>query len=514
MLVLTYLTEHNDGFGAQYQRILGIYSICKELDILYYHTPFHNIEYQGLEALMKNENSDNFTNEINKRIKIKSDIENIDDFKRLNIQSINIQDLLRIKENVNKRNQNVIIHLKLPYSITDMYSNMYLHTKNLYKTIIPKNNIFTIGIHVRRGELFVVDSNRMLPNDFYINNCRKIIKILDEKNIQYKIELYTEVPDKKYNITGNHPGINNRIKNNIVIDPNDNNIHEFDCLPNIDKYINENIMLTFDRMINCDILIASRSSLSACTSYIKEGITVYHPFWHNLISNDIKTTDPNFEKNINNFIELTTNKNIPYECIQVWLQGNVKPHIKENIVKLNKNINYNFFNNDSIIDYLKNNFDENILKCYNNIKNFAHKCDLFRYCYLYKNGGIYIDVDLKFNISFKDMIKLSNYSDFITCLGAHSNQKFGECTNGIILCKKGNPIFLKLIDKILKNPNPSDYGQNVKDMFNIISPPNINQQFYKENWSYYLFKEVRIFNKYYILDNNIKIINTNGHNYL
>ena len=33
MLVLTYLTEHNDGFGSQYQRILGIYSICKELDI-------------------------------------------------------------------------------------------------------------------------------------------------------------------------------------------------------------------------------------------------------------------------------------------------------------------------------------------------------------------------------------------------------------------------------------------------------------------------------------------------
>ena len=68
---------------------------------------------------------------------------------------------------------------------------MYLHTKNLYET--------SIGIHVRRGELYVVESHRMLPNHFYIDNCNKIIEILNNKNIPFKIELYTEIPDKKYN---------------------------------------------------------------------------------------------------------------------------------------------------------------------------------------------------------------------------------------------------------------------------------------------------------------------------
>ena len=514
MLVLTYLTEHNDGFGAQYQRILGIYSICRELDILYYHTPFCDIEYQGLNALMKNQNSNNFTNEINKRIHIESDIQSIDGFTKLKFQTIDVESLLRLKENTHKHNKNVIVYLKLPYKITDKFSNMYLHTKNLYETKIEKNNIFTIGIHVRRGELYVVDSHRMLPNHFYIDNCNKIIEILNNKKIPFKIELYTEIPDKKYNISGKHPGINNRIQNNVIIDPSNNNIQDFDCLANLEKYINEDILLTFDRMINCDILIASKSSLSACASYIKQGVTVYQPFWHNLINSDIRTNDNNFKKNVNDFIELTLNNNIPYECIQVWLQGNVKSHIKKNIIEKNRNINYKFFNNNSIIEYLKKNFDKNILDCYHNIKNLAHKCDLFRYCYLYKNGGIYIDVDLEFNISFNEMIKLSNYSDFITCIGAHSNKNFGECTNGIILCKKNNPIFLILINKILKNPNPSDYGQNVKDMYNILSPPNINTKYYKEFFSYYLFREVKINKKYYILDNNIKIINTNGHNYL
>ena len=62
-------------------------------------------------------------------------------------------------------------------------------------------------------------------------------------------------------------------------------------------------------MINCDILIASKSSFSACASYIKQGITVYQPFWHNLINSDIRTNDDNFKKKINNFIELTMNGN-------------------------------------------------------------------------------------------------------------------------------------------------------------------------------------------------------------
>ena len=77
---------------------IRIYSICKELDILYYHTPIFDIEYQGLNALMKNQNSDNFTNEINKRIHIKSDIESIDGFTKLKFKNIILESLLRLKK--------------------------------------------------------------------------------------------------------------------------------------------------------------------------------------------------------------------------------------------------------------------------------------------------------------------------------------------------------------------------------------------------------------------------------
>ena len=91
--------------------------------------------------------------------------------------------------------------MKIPYAITDRIPDIYKHANNIYQPIISKNSTFTIGIHVRRGELYVVDSDRMLPNIFYIQTAQKIIKECEKHNIDYIIELYTEVPEKDIIVT-------------------------------------------------------------------------------------------------------------------------------------------------------------------------------------------------------------------------------------------------------------------------------------------------------------------------
>ena len=50
-------------------------------------------------------------------------------------------------------------------------------------------------------------------------------------------------------------------------------------------------------MVQCDVLVASRSSLSACASYLKAGAadggcTLYHPFWHRMLASDIPCDAP------------------------------------------------------------------------------------------------------------------------------------------------------------------------------------------------------------------------------
>ena len=521
MLFLRYQPGHNDGFGAQYQRILGIYCICKAFDINYIHTPFSDIEYQGLQSLVVNCNSDKYVEECNRRILLKSDIDltSISDIKEVKLNTIDINTLLSFKNKCVNENVNIIISLKIPYAITDRIPDIYKHANNIYQPIISKNSTFTIGIHVRRGELYVVDSDRMLPNSFYIQTAQRIIKECEKQNIDYIIELYTEVPEKDVIITNEHVGVNGRIPKTITIFKDSDKIQDFDILPKLNKYINEKMLDTFDRMINCDILIGSRSSMTACAAYIKNGNTVYHKFWHNMISSDIEISDPLFENKITNCIQKSLNKdsinNIPKHIYQVWMQGNGNPNIKMNVMLFNAGYKYSFFNESSCYKYIQDHFDTKIANAFTILKNPAHKCDLFRYCILYREGGIYIDYDLHINISLDSIIELSQNSDFITSLGAHSNNLFGECTNGFIFTKKENPIFLQLIDHIINNPNPSDYGNYVKDIYNKLNNPKPFQPFIINNVKTYLFQEVCSNHKYYIITNQSQaIVNTNGHNYL
>ena len=296
--MITYNKEETDGFGSSLHRLLSIYCICRHYKFKYVHTFFRDIRYQGIKALEKNENDREFVKKVNQRFYKKSDI----DLAKIRYKVI--QKDISIKEiyDLEKLDTNIIVILTFPFYITDKLPNIYHHAKLFYKAKIKKNEEFTIGIHVRRGELFCVDSHRMMPNDYYIENTLKILKVLKSYNFNFKIELYTEVPDNEITVTGEHPGIINRISESVILKPEDNKIEEFDILPNLDKYINEDILTTFDRMVNSDILLLSKSSLSFSAAIIKEGTSVYKKFWHNLPDGNINSDSETFEKDIDKFI--------------------------------------------------------------------------------------------------------------------------------------------------------------------------------------------------------------------
>ena len=206
--------------------------------------------------------------------------------------------------------------------------------------------------------------------------------------------------------------------------------------------------------------------------------------------------------------------NIPKQIIQVWLQGPVSDKIKNNLLLLNPSYKYYFFTEKECLKYIETHFPSQIVDTFHNLKKPAHKSDLFRYCFLYREGGIYIDVDLEFKVPCDYIISNAN-SSFISAIGAHSNHNFGECTNGLIFTEPSNDIFLHLINFIIRNQNPTDYGLYVKDLYNKLSPKTPYKSYEINNLSYYLYREVRLAGKYYIVDSSSNIIvNTNGHNYV
>ena len=75
----------------------------------------------------------------------------------------------------------------------------------------------------------------------------------------------------------------------------------------------------------------------------------------------------------------------------------------KNLMKINPDWEIDFYNDQDIEDYLKNNLAEND---YNLIKNtnIIEKCDLWRLMILYQEGGLYIDLDRFINIPLNSII--------------------------------------------------------------------------------------------------------------
>ena len=175
--------------------------------------------------------------------------------------------------------------------------------------------------------------------------------------------------------------------------------------------------------------------------------------------------------------------------------------------------------NEDKFNFIKTYFNH-LLETYNIIKLPQHKCDLFRYCLLYKYGGIYLDVDLEMKQSFDNIIINNNCADLISSIGAHTSDKNNvyEVCNGYIITTPNNPIFLELINLIIKNPNPTDYGLNVKNFYSSLKSDTLlkpYQYFEKNNILYMLQKEVNINNRYFVLDNKNQVVfNSNGNLYI
>ena len=107
-----------------------------------------------------------------------------------------------------------------------------------------------------------------------------------------------------------------------------------------------------------------------------------------------------YNENYNNIYEISINKNqkIPYILFKTGPYDLPTSEL-ENLFKINK-INLNvkkvlYYNNQECYDFMKK-LPNYIFEAYDNLIPAAYKADLWRYCILYKYGGIYGDMTQKF----------------------------------------------------------------------------------------------------------------------
>ena len=118
------------------------------------------------------------------------------------------------------------------------------------------------------------------------------------------------------------------------------------------------------------------------------------------------------------------------------------------------------FDDDDVYQFLEKNYPKNVVDTFMRLEG-AHKADLFRYCYLYKYGGVYVDIKTEFIESIHSIFNKKDVQLY-TVLSIHK----GTIYQGIIASEPNNPLFMKLIDFMTNIQTPvTDYLLFTKDFY-------------------------------------------------
>jgi len=153
------------------------------------------------------------------------------------------------------------------------------------------------------------------------------------------------------------------------------------------------------------------------------------------------------------------NSIIPLNLYTCWHTKELPPLMKENyhfLIDSNPKIKFHLYDENECREFIKENFSLDVLEAYNSLIPCSYKSDLWRYCILYKNGGIYMDIKYKCVNGFK-FISLTEKEYFVRDYIPNGTY------TALIVSKPNNEILYKCIRQIVQNVKNRYYGNTSLD---------------------------------------------------
>ena len=215
-----------------------------------------------------------------------------------------------------------------------------------------------------------------------------------------------------------------------------------------------------------------------------------------LNENNIKKDTEIREKlSVNYPLKQKYNITIPLNIFQTWHTKKLTLSMFHSMLMIKNNnpgFNYTLFDDNDCRQFIIKNFNNDVLNAYDSLIPGAYKADLWRYCILYKKGGIYLDIKYYPVNDFK-FISLTEKEHWV--LDSDSNGIY----NALMVVKPENEILRKAIDKIVQNVKNRFYGSNCLEP---TGPKLLSNFFSDEEKNNFDMKH-----EYYFGDINNRVIN-------
>ena len=155
----------------------------------------------------------------------------------------------------------------------------------------------------------------------------------------------------------------------------------------------------------------------------------------------------------------TYNSIIPLNLYTCWHTKDLPPLMKQNYDKLindNPEFNVYLYDENECREFIANHFSADVLNAYNALIPCSYKSDLWRFCVLYINGGVYLDIKYQCENNFK-FIALTEKEYFVRDIPKRHTY------TALIITLPKNEILLKCINQIVENVNNKFYGNTSLD---------------------------------------------------
>jgi mannosyltransferase OCH1-like enzyme len=126
----------------------------------------------------------------------------------------------------------------------------------------------------------------------------------------------------------------------------------------------------------------------------------------------------------------------------------------QTLIDMNPEYEHYYFSDRRIRDFIKQHFDQKTLDAFDAVVPGAYKSDLFRYCFLYVKGGVFLDGDVQAARPIEELIRPDDR--FLSA----EDCGIGWVHNAFMAAIPGHPIVKKAIEMAVSKISRRIYGDN------------------------------------------------------
>ena len=192
---------------------------------------------------------------------------------------------------------------------------------------------------------------------------------------------------------------------------------------------------------------------------------------------------------------------IPRVVVQTWAsEAGVPPYVAEQFAVLAPGFERKVFSDEAAAEYVASRYPSRVAEAYRRLEG-AHRADLFRYCYLFLEGGVYLDIKTVLVAPLEQVVSELEQrgARLATCVTVP--RVLFPCASqvyqGVLIAAPGEPLFADCIEYIV------DYWWRTRlEYFALIrnitlrlerlhgalrpgTVPGGSVYFYEERWSYF-----------------------------